>query len=251
MSVEKHVALKLHPEVDQIRKSCRIASDILRSLERHVEPGISTAELDRIAAGLMRERGARPALDRRFPGSVCISVDEAAAHGIPSAYRLASGDTLVIDIAICHEGWCGDAAWTYGVGKVAPSIATLLEAALEATLAGAGAAKAGARMGDIGSAIVAVAGRHGCSILAELVGHGIGRKLHEDPVVPHTGRAGEGMRLVPGMVLTIEPVLSLGCGQLRLGEDGWSMVTTDRARVAQFEHTVAIFRDSTQILTQY
>jgi methionyl aminopeptidase len=152
-------------------------------------------------------------------------------------------------VALCLDGWCGDAAATFVAGAAQGLVAGLLAAAWEATEAGVEAARAGARLGDIGSAIEAVAGRRGCRVLADFIGHGIGRRLHEEPAVPHTGLAGEGMRLVPGMVITIEPVLSLGDGLVSRGDDGWSFRVADGARAAQFEHTVAVFRDRSEVLT--
>jgi methionyl aminopeptidase len=232
-----------------IRRSCRLAVEVLGALAARLEPGVSTAELDRLAAQLIREGGAEPAVDGRFPGSVCLSVNEVAAHGVPSEYRLRPGDTVIADVALCLDGWCGDAAATFVAGTAQGPVAGLLAAARAATEAGVGAARAGARIGDIGSAIEAMAGRRGCRVLADFIGHGIGRHLHEEPPVPHTGLAGEGMRLVPGMVITIEPVLSLGAGQVLSGEDGWSFRVADGARAAQFEHTVAVFRDRSEVLT--
>jgi methionyl aminopeptidase len=232
-----------------IRRSCRLAAEVLQALGARLEPGVSTAELDRLAAQRIREGGAEPAVDGRFPGSICLSVNEVAAHGVPSHYRLRPGDTLIADVALCLDGWCGDAAATFVAGAAQGLVAGLLAAAWEATEAGVEAARAGARLGDIGSAIEAVAGRRGCRVLADFIGHGIGRRLHEEPAVPHTGLAGEGMRLVPGMVITIEPVLSLGDGLVSRGDDGWSFRVADGARAAQFEHTVAVFRDRSEVLT--
>ncbi len=153
-------------------------------------------------------------------------------------------------MALCLEGWCGDAAATFAVGNASAEVAGLLAAARDATAAGVAAARAGARIGDIGSAIESVARDRGFRVLADFTGHGIGRRLHEEPAVPHTGLAGEGLHLVPGLVITIEPVLSLGCGEVLSSADGWSYRVADGGRAAQFEHTVAVFRDRSEVLTE-
>lgn len=232
-----------------IRRSCRLAVEVLAALEARLEPGVSTEELDRLAAERIRRGGAEPAVDLQFPGSVCLSVNEVAAHGVPSRYRLRAGDTVIVDVALRLDGWCGDAAATFVAGAARGSVAELLEAARAATAAGVAAVRAGAHIGDIGSAIEEAAGRRGFRVLADFIGHGIGRRLHEEPAVPHTGLTGRGLRLVPGMVFTIEPVLSLGSGEVLRGEDGWSYRVADGARAAQFEHTVAVFRDRSEVLT--
>lgn len=247
--MEPDIPLKTSSEVALIRRSCRLAAEVLAALAARLEPGVSTEELDRLAAERIHACGAEPAVASRFPGSVCLSVNEVAAHGVPSGYRLRSGDTLIADVALCLEGWCGDAAATFAIGPAPDEVAGLLAAARAATAAGVAAARAGARIGDVGSKIEAVARGFGCRVLADFTGHGIGRHLHEEPAVPHTGLAGEGMRLVPGMVITIEPVLSLGCGAVLRGEDGWSYRVADGGRAAQFEHTVAVFRDRSEVLT--
>jgi methionyl aminopeptidase len=243
------IELKTSAEVAMIRRSCRLAAEVLEVLAARLDPGVSTEELDRLAAERIRKAGAEPAVDGRFPGSICLSVNEVAAHGVPSSYRLRPGDTVIADAALRLDGWCGDAAATFVVGAASGPVTGLLAAARAATEAGVAAARAGAHLGDIGSAIEAVAGSRGCRVLADFIGHGIGRCLHEEPAVPHTGLAGEGMRLVPGMVITIEPVLSLGGGVVFRDGDGWSYRVADGSRAAQFEHTVAVFRDRTEVLT--
>jgi methionyl aminopeptidase len=247
--LQPDIPLKTSADVAMIRRSCRLAAEVLRTLAAALEPGVSTLELDRLAAHRIRSSGARPAVDDRFPGSVCLSVNEVAAHGVPSPYRLRSGDSLIADVALCLDGWCGDAAATFVVGHPQGPEARLLAAARAATEAGVAAVRAGGRVGDIGAAIEAAAGERGCRVLADFIGHGIGRRLHEEPAVPHTGLPGEGARLIAGMVLTIEPVLSLGSGAVLRGEDGWSYRVADGARAAQFEHTVAVFRDHSEVLT--
>jgi len=247
--LEPDIPLKTSAEVALIRRSCRLAAEVLSALATWVKPGVSTEELDRLASERIRAFGAEPAVASCFPGSVCLSVNEVAAHGVPSDYQLRAGDTIIADVALCLEGWCGDAAATFAVGNVPAEIARLMAAARDATAAGVAAARAGAHIGDIGSAIECVARDRGLRVLADFTGHGIGRRLHEEPAVPHTGLVGEGLHLVPGMVITIEPVLSLGCWEILSGEDGWSYHVADGGRAAQFEHTVAVFRDRSEVLT--
>ncbi len=244
------IVLKTSAEVAGIRESCRLAVRVLAAVRAAVAPGVSTAELDLLAAARIREAGARPAPAPGFPGSICLSVNEVAAHGVPGGYRLASGDTVGVDVAVRLGGWCGDAAACFVAGLADEPTRRLLRAAREALRAGLRAARAGAHLGDVGAAVERAAGRRGCAVLAELVGHGIGAQLHEDPEVPPTGRPGEGQRIVPGMVFTLEPALSLGRGRLIAGADGWSWRTEDQARTAQFEHTLAVFRDRTEVLTE-
>ena len=241
--------LKTSAEVEAIRASCRLAVGVLAAVRENLQPGITTRELDRIAAERIQAGGAEPAVAPGFPGSICLSVNAVAAHGVPSDYRLRAGDTVIVDVALCLQGWCGDAAATFVAGEPDPSTARLIEYALEACRAGTAAARAGAHLGDIGAAVERAAAAGDYSILAELVGHGLGRELHEEPEVPHTGLPGQGLRIAPGLVLTIEPALCRGTGEVAASGDGWSFVTSDGARVAQFEHTVAVFRDRTELLT--
>ncbi len=248
--MKPRIVLKTSTEVNGIRESCRLAVRVLEAVRAALAPGVSTAELDRLAAARIREAGAEPALAQGFPGSLCLSVNEVAAHGIPGSYRLAAGDTVGVDVAVRLAGWCGDAAATFAVGEPDGPTRRLLEAAREALWEGLAAAHAGAYIGDIGAAVERTATRWGCAVLAELVGHGIGAELHEDPEVPPTGSPGEGQRIVPGMVFTVEPALSLGGGRLLAGGDGWSWRTADAARSAQFEHTLAVFRERTELLTE-
>jgi methionyl aminopeptidase len=244
------IVLKTSAEVAGIRESCRLAVRVLAAVREALAPGVSTAELERLAARRIREAGGEPALTPGFPGSICLSVNEVAAHGAPSEYRLVAGDTVSVDVAVRLGGWCGDAAACFVAGEADEPTRRLLDAARDALRAGLRAVRAGGYLGDVGAAVERTAGERGCSVLAELVGHGIGAELHEDPEVPPTGRPGEGQRIVPGMVFTLEPALSLGSGSLVAGADGWSWRTADGARTAQFEHTLAVFRDRTEVLTE-
>ena len=184
-----------------------------------------------------------------FPGTICASVNNVAAHGIPTAAQLEEGDVLTLDITVSVNGWHGDAAWTFLVGGGGPDARRLLRAAWAANLAGIRAARAGGRLGDVGEAVQEAARRHGCSVIEDYVGHGIGRVMHEDPMVPNFGQHDTGTRIVPGMVFTVEPMLNLGSQATHVSSDGWTLVTTDGSLSAQFEHTVAVFRDYTEVLT--
>jgi methionyl aminopeptidase len=248
--MDPEIPLKTSVEVEGIRNSCRIAAEILRSVGAHVERGISTRELDRIAAALMRQFGVEAGVVPGFPGSICISVNDVAAHGIPGREKLATGDIVTIDVAVLSTGWYGDVAASFAVGDLSIEKRLLVETARCALAAAIEAARAGGRMGDLGAAILEIAEVQSFVVLPEFVGHGIGGKLHEEPAVPHTGRKGEGLPIVPGMVFTIEPALGMGGKALQKEPDGWSLRTRDRSTVAQFEHTVAVFADRTEVLTE-
>lgn len=248
--MEQDIPLKTSQEVEGIRSSCRIAAEILRSVAAHVKGGMSARELDRIAAALMRQFGAQPGVSPGFPASICVSVNDVAAHGVPGRDKLVNGDIVTIDVSVLSAGWYGDVAATYAVGEPSEEKCLLLETTRCALAAALEVARAGARMGDLGAAVLDIAESQGFTVLAEFVGHGIGRELHEEPVVPHIGKRGEGLPIVPGMVFTIEPALGLGGSALQKEPDGWSLRTRDRSPVAQFEHTIAVFADHTEVLTE-
>jgi methionyl aminopeptidase len=248
--MDPDIPLKTSDDVEGIRKSCRIASQVLGSVGAHVARGISARELNRIAAALMRQFGVEAGVAQGFPGSICVSVNDVAAHGIPGREKLENGDVVTIDVAVLSDGWYGDVAASFGVGVLSSDNQLLLDTARRALYAAIGAARAGGRMGDIGAAVQEIADPTGCAVLPEFVGHGIGRRLHEEPAVPHTGRRGEGLPIVPGMVFTIEPALGLGGAALQREPDGWSIRTRDRSAAAQFEHTVAVFAGHTEVLTE-
>lgn len=249
--MDGQISLKTSVDVARVRRACRAAERCLRSLAPCVRAGISTAELDRLASRFLDEGGAVAALRgyRGFPGSICTSVNNVAAHGIPSNRLLETGDVVSIDVTASVDGWHGDAAWTFPVGEATPDGRRIIRASWAASLAGIRAAVAGGRLGDVGAAIQETARRFGCSVIEDYVGHGIGRLMHEDPVVANVGVADTGMRIVPGMVFTIEPMLTLGARDVRVLGDGWTLATVDGSVAAQFEHTVAVFRDYTEVLT--
>ncbi len=249
--MEREISLKTSLDVAHIRRACRVVEKCLRYLKEYVKPGVSTAELDRIAERFLKENGATPALRgyRGFPGSICTSVNNVAAHGIPSSQVLEDGDVISIDITVSIAGWHGDAAWTYIVGAGSSDARRLIRAAWSASLAGVRASHAGGRIGDVGSAIQEAARRFGCSVIEDYVGHGIGRAMHEDPMVLNFGEQDTGIRIVPGMVFTVEPILNLGGLDVHVSNDGWTLATADGSLSAQFEHTIAVFRDTTEVLT--
>ena len=248
---EQSIELKTSIEVSRIRRACKIVADVLSYIRREIYPGATTRDISEAAEIRLRELEAEPALKgyRGFPGAVCASVNHVAVHGIPGDHDLRDGDIFTVDLTVEKGGWHGDSAWTYIVGQGSVDTRRLLRASRSATVAGILAAKAGGRFGDIGEAVEGVASRYGCSVLDRFVGHGIGREIHEEPMVLHTGEAGTGRPIVPGMVFTIEPILSLGGSEVFALDDGWSMVTSDHSLCAQFEHTIAVFGDRTEVLT--
>ncbi len=249
--MKAEINLKTSVEVAQIRRACRIAEECLRRLDGDMKPGITTRKLDELAGKYLDSVRADSALRgyRGFPGNICASVNNVAAHGVPSDYVLEEGDVVSLDITVRAGGWHGDAAWTYIVGKGSVERRRLLRAAWSACLAGVKAAVAGGRIGDIGCAIQAASRKLGCSVAEDYVGHGIGREMHEDPMILNFGEQDTGMRIVPGMVFTVEPIVSLGAAEFRLSADGWTLATEDGSVSAQFEHTVAVFKDRTEVLT--
>ncbi len=248
--METYVPLKTSLEVAGIRRACRLAERTLRHLGLFLRPGVTTLELDQKAGAFLQAAGARPALRNGFPGTICASVNQVAVHGVPSPREvLREGDIVTVDLTVEQGGWCGDAAWTYLVGEGSREARRLLEAAWRTCLEGIRAARAGARIGDIGDAIQREASRLGCQVVEEFVGHGVGRRIHEEPMVPYLGPPGTGRRILPGMVFTIEPTLTPGDGQVERAEDGWGLFLRDGQPAAQFEHTVAVFADRTEVLT--
>jgi methionyl aminopeptidase len=245
------ITLKTSVDVARIRRSCRVVEKVLRYLSKYIKKGIKTKELDDIAEQIIVKSGAIPALKgfNGFPAVICTSVNNVVAHGVPSDYVLMDGDIITIDTTIAMDGWYGDGAWTYTIGEERKETRRLIKAAWQANLAGIMAVKPGGYIGDIGFSISAIAEKYGCSIIQEYVGHGIGQKMHEDPRIPNIGKRGTGIRIVPGMVFTIEPLLNLGNPEVNTREDGWSIVTKDNCLSAQFEHTVAVFKDRIEILT--
>jgi methionyl aminopeptidase len=249
--VEKDIPLKTTLEVARQKKACEIAGKTLYMLSGKLCPGITTRHIDEICRDFVEAHDARPSLYgyRNYPGNTCTSVNNVAAHGLPSDYSLREGDLITVDLTVEVDGWHGDSAWTFAVGEIDEDSRRLLRAAWNATMKAIAVAKAGVRMGDIGDIIARTAKRYGCSILDSFVGHGIGHDMHEEPMVLNSGEPGTGIPIVPGMVITVEPILCLGAPDVQVLDDGWTIVTRDSSRCAQFEHTIAIFSNRTETLT--
>jgi methionyl aminopeptidase len=245
------IPLKTSIDVQRIRKTSKVIETIFFSLQNLIRPGITTKEIDAFCENMIRENHAKSSLKgyKGFPSSICASANNIAVHGVPNSIPLENNDIVTVDITLNIDGWHSDAAWTYSVGINDAERTHLVKAAWKTALAGVMAARTGNRLGDIGAAVEKAAKRYGCSVLDDFAGHGIGAALHEDPIIANTGTKGTGQPIVPGMVFTIEPILCLGKPGVHLLDDGWSVVTDDGSLTAQYEHTLAIFRDRTEILT--
>ena len=249
--MEKDIPLKTTLEVARQRKACEIAGRALSRLSGVLYPGMTTRKIDELCRAFIEENDGRPSLKgyRNYPGNTCTSVNNVAAHGLPGDYTLEEGDLITVDLTVEVDGWHGDSAWTFAVGEIDDGSRRLIRAAWNATMNAIKTTRAGVRMGDIGDNITRTAKRYGCSVLDSFVGHGIGRDMHEEPMVLNSGEPGTGIPIVPGMVLTIEPILCLGTPEVQVLDDGWTIVTRDSSRCAQFEHTIAIFSNRTEALT--
>ena len=247
------IKIKSGDEIEKMRVAGQIAAAVLAELARTVKAGITTAEIDALGEKMIRERGAEPVFlgYRGYKHATCISVNQEVVHGIPGERRLAEGDLVSVDVGVKKEGYCGDCALTVPVGKVSGRVDKLLRAAKQALKAGIRQARSGKRLGDIGAAIQQTAEQHGFSVVRDLYGHGIGRELHEDPLVPNFGKPGEGPELQPGMIIAIEPMLNVGGWRIRTLPDGWTVVTEDGSLSCHVEHTVLITEGEPEILTLY
>lgn len=245
--------LKTPSQIEAMRHAGRVSAMALDAAGRAMEAGVSTAEVNAEVERCIRAEGARPAFKGYggFPAASCISINEKVVHGIPRADEIVGdGDIVSVDTGAVVDGWAGDNARTFLVGKVDPVVRLLCEACEAARDAGAAAACAGNTLGDIGAAVQAHAEKHCLGVVRELVGHGVGRGLHEPPDVPNFGRAGRGMKLKPGLVVAIEPMFTLGSPAICTLPDGWGVVTRDGAPAAHFEHTVAVTEDGPVVLTR-
>jgi methionyl aminopeptidase len=224
--------------------------DLIRSM---IRPGVSTGELDRAAERFIRSRGATPTFKgyRGFPGSICASPNSMVVHGIPGSYRLKGGDIISIDVGVTLDGWVADAARTFPVEQISPQAQNLLAATEESLYAGVAECRAGNRMGDVSSAIQQAAEGAGLAVIRSLVGHGVGRSMHEDPQVPNYGKPGKGPLLEEGMVLAIEPMTTAGRAAVRVAGDGWAIFSQDDSPAAHFEFTVAVTAAGPRVLTPW
>lgn len=252
------VEIKTQGEIDAIRAAGRVVADVLAAARAHAAPGVTLAELDSIAREVLAKAGAiSPFLHYKpgfapipYPAVICTSVNDAALHGIPDGYRLAEGDLLSVDAGATLDGWVADAAVSFTVGPPGAEDERLITATREALAAGIAAAVPGGRLGDISAAVGTVGRDAGYGISTDLGGHGVGRTMHEDPHIPNRGKANRGMRLIPGLVIAIEPwFMAGGSDDCYLDDDGWTIRTADGSRAAHSEHTIAVTADGPQILT--
>ncbi|QHW31572.1 type I methionyl aminopeptidase [Paenibacillus rhizovicinus] len=245
------IQYKTKEEIERIRKAGRIVAACHREIARRLRPGVTTLEIDRFAEAYLSGNGAKPAQKgyKGYPFATCASVNEVVCHGFPRNIPLREGEIVTIDMVAELDGWMADSAWTYPVGRVNPDMARLLEATKFALFQGIAQATSGKRLGDIGAAVQAVAERENYGIVEAFIGHGIGRRMHEDPQVHHTGKAGTGRKLREGMVITVEPIFVTGKPHISVDADGWTARTFDGSWGAQFEHTIAVTGDGPVVLT--
>lgn len=244
---------KTSQEVELIKKSADILGKAHGEVAKHVKEGVKTSFLDKIAEEFIRDNKGVPSFKgyNGFPSSLCISVNEVVVHGFPSQYELKDGDIISIDCGVFHQGFHSDSAYTYPIGEVPPAVIDLLKATKDSLYLGIEHAVFGNRIGDIGFAIQKFVEAKGYTVVRELVGHGLGKNLHEAPEVPNYGKKGSGVPLKSGMVIAIEPMVNLGSRNIVQERDGWTIRTADRKASAHYEHTVAIFEDRTEVLTTH
>ena len=238
-------------EVRAIKRSNQIVATILNELEAMIKPGIRTKELDEWAETRAREMGAIPAFKgyRDYPASLCTSINEEIVHGIPSSRSLREGDILSLDFGVLYEGYYGDAAATFPVGKITPQAKKLIQTAEEGFYKGLDQIKVGNRISDISHAIQRYVESQGFSVIRSFVGHGIGLSLHEEPQIPNFGLPGRGLKIKPGMVFALEPMIAMGDWNVEILDDNWTAITKDRSLSAHYEHTVAVTQEGAQILS--
>lgn len=250
MSLSRPV-LKTSAEIARLARPAKAVSQVLHRLHELVKPGAKLDEIASFCEEQLRLVGVDPAQQgyRGFPGSISVSIGAIAAHGVPNEAELTAGDVLTVDLVGCLDGWYADAAWSYVVEPAAPRERNLVRAAWECSAAGIRAAKAGGLLNDIGRAVHKRSEELGCRVVERFCGHGIGRDIHEDPLIRYSGDMEPGQPLVPGMVLTIEPVVTFGSARVELMEDGFGYMSCDGSPTAQFEHMIALTSNSTQVLT--
>ena len=243
---------KSQKEIDKMRAAGQLVGGVLQALRAMVKPGITTLEVDRAAEKMIRDAGAYPTFKgyNGFPFSICASVNEQVVHGFPSQYELQEGDIFSIDVGATLEGFVGDTATTVPVGKVADDRLELLRVTEECLRLAIEQCRPGNHLGDIGSAVQTHAEAHGYSIVRDYVGHGIGRRMHEDPQIPNYGKPGKGPKIKQGYVFALEPMVNMGSLHTRTLKDGWTVVTVDGQPSAHFEHTVAITDEGPEVLTR-
>ncbi len=251
------VTIKTEDEIGYMRESSRIVGEVLNLIGSYIKPGVATEQLDSIVEEYIRSCGGVPAFkgyttdgSHPFPATICVSIDEEVVHGIPGKRVLREGEIVSIDVGVKKNGYFGDGAWTFAVGQISEEKARLLRVTEESLYAGISKAVEGNLMGDLSSSIQNRVEKEGFSVVRDLVGHGIGRNLHEEPAVPNYGRAGTGLRLVDGLTIAIEPMVNYGRYQVEVARDGWTVTTRDRKPSAHFEHTVVVRKNAAEILTR-
>lgn len=246
------ITIKSEREIELLREAGRLTYLTHKEVEKYIKPGITTKELDKIAEKFILSKGCTPSFKNYngFPASICTSVNDEVVHGIPSNRKLKEGDIISVDIGVCYKGYHGDSAWTYPVGKISEEKQYLLEHTKKSLFEGLKEVKPGNKLGDICSAIGFYASKHNLGIVRELVGHGVGTNIHEDPEIPNYGTPNTGPVLKEGMVFAIEPMLNLGGDDVVMLDDDWTIVTEDYSPSAHFEHTVVVTSTGYEILTR-
>ncbi|MBC8475029.1 MAG: type I methionyl aminopeptidase [Bacteroidetes bacterium] len=247
------VFYKTKEEIELLRESSLLVGKTLAEVAKLIKPGVTTLQLDKIAEEFIRDNGAEPGFlgYGGFPNTLCTSVNEAVVHGVPNDKPLIDGDIVSVDCGTLLNGFYGDSAYTFEIGEVTPEIHKLLEVTKECLNKAVEAAVSGNRIGDIGYAVQKHAENNGYGVVRELVGHGLGRGLHEKPEVPNYGRRGRGLKMKEGLVIAIEPMINLGVKEVSQLEDGWTIVTKDRKPSAHFEHDVAIGKGKAEVLSTF
>ena len=253
MGLGRRIRIKTDEEVELIRESSLLVGRTLAEVASLIKPGVTTLQLDAVAEEFIRDNGAEPGFKGYggFPNTLCASLNEAVVHGIPNDRPLENGDVISLDCGVLKNGFYGDSAYTFEVGEVDPEIQKLLLVTKECLTLAIEQAVTGKRIGDIGAAVQTHAEANGYGVVRELVGHGLGRELHEAPEVPNYGRRGNGPRLVNGMVLAIEPMINLGTREVLTDEDGWTIVTKDRKVSAHFEHDIVVRNGKADVLSSF
>jgi methionyl aminopeptidase len=247
------IHLRTNEEIALLKENALIVSKALAEVGKKIAPGVTTLELDKLAETFIRDHGAIPAFlgYNGFPNSLCLSVNDVVVHGIPSGYRLQEGDIISVDCGTCYKGYYGDSAYTFGVGEVDEAAKQLMRVTKEALYKGIAQAIDGNRMGDLSSAVQNHVEQYGYGVVREMVGHGIGKRMHEKPDVPNYGKHGNGKRLQEGMVLCIEPMINEGTHKVFLSKDGWTLHTADSKRSAHYELTVAVRKGQPEVLSTF
>lgn len=245
------ISIKSAKQIEKMRESCKLTKELFLILEDKIKPGITTKELDTIAYQFYKKYGATPNFlnYNGYPATICASVNDEVVHGIPSKRELCDGDIVSIDMGCILDGWHSDAARTFGVGKISDEAQKLIDTTRESFFEGIKVIKHGVKLGDVSHTIQTFLEERGYGVVRDLVGHGVGRMLHEDPEVPNFGKAGHGVRLAAGMTLAIEPMVTVGDYHVNVLDDDWTVVTHDGSLAAHYENTIAVTREGCEILT--